>query len=89
MLPGMEAAFVDIGLERAAFLHVSDIRPENPPEADAAGSDRSAPVITELVREGQELVAVSYTHLRQFYRSDDHRQRRIHPPGQSPGRQGG
>lgn len=27
VLPGMEAAFVDIGLERAAFLHVSDIRP--------------------------------------------------------------
>lgn len=26
VLPGMEAAFVDIGLERAAFLHVSDIR---------------------------------------------------------------
>ena len=25
VLPGMEAAFVDIGLERAAFLHVSDI----------------------------------------------------------------
>ena len=25
VLPGMEAAFVDIGLERAAFIHVSDI----------------------------------------------------------------
>ena len=25
VLPGMQAAFVDIGLERAAFLHVSDI----------------------------------------------------------------
>jgi RNAse G (EC 3.1.4.-) len=25
VLPGMEAAFVDIGLERAAFLHVSDV----------------------------------------------------------------
>lgn len=25
VLPGMEAAFVDIGLERAAFLHVNDI----------------------------------------------------------------
>jgi len=25
VLPGMEAAFVDIGLEKAAFLHVSDL----------------------------------------------------------------
>ncbi len=26
VLPGMQAAFVDIGLERSAFLHVSDVR---------------------------------------------------------------
>src|SRR5207247_7808898 len=26
VLPGMQAAFVDIGLERNAFLHVGDIR---------------------------------------------------------------
>ena len=25
VLPGMQAAFVDVGLERTAFLHVSDI----------------------------------------------------------------
>jgi len=25
VLPGMEAAFVDIGLERAAFIHASDV----------------------------------------------------------------
>jgi ribonuclease G len=25
VLPGMQAAFVDIGLERAAFLHASDL----------------------------------------------------------------
>ena len=58
VLPGMEAAFVDIGLERAAFLHVSDIRPESLPEngANAVHSDRAALAITDLVREGQELV---------------------------------
>ncbi|MFO7642014.1 MAG: ribonuclease G [Candidatus Competibacteraceae bacterium] len=55
VLPGMEAAFVDIGLERAAFLHVSDIRAETPCET-GEGGDRSAPAITDLVREGQELV---------------------------------
>ena len=48
VLPGMQAAFVDIGLERAAFLHVSDIvLPEN-----GARSDE----ITELLREGQEIL---------------------------------
>jgi ribonuclease G len=55
VLPGMEAAFVDIGLERAAFLHVSDIRPESPCET-GEGGDRPVPAITDLAREGQELV---------------------------------
>ena len=48
VLPGMQAAFVDIGLERAAFLHASDI-------VDEQGESRSA-TIQELVREGQDLV---------------------------------
>jgi ribonuclease G len=57
VLPGMEAAFVDIGLERAAFLHVSDIRPESVPASNtAANGDLAALAITDLVREGQELV---------------------------------
>ena len=58
VLPGMEAAFVDIGLERAAFLHVSDIRPESLPENGAAAEhgDHPGQAITDLVREGQELV---------------------------------
>jgi ribonuclease G len=29
VLPGMQAAFVDIGLSQAAFIYVSDIHPEN------------------------------------------------------------
>src|ERR1051325_4714589 len=30
VLPGMQAAFIDVGLERAAFLHVEDlIRPDD------------------------------------------------------------
>ncbi len=29
VLPGMQAAFVDIGLEKAAFLHVSDLLPSS------------------------------------------------------------
>jgi ribonuclease G len=35
VLPGMQAAFVDVGLEKAAFLHVSDLAmPEDLPETD-------------------------------------------------------
>src|SRR5215471_16465014 len=35
VLPGMQAAFVDVGLEKAAFLHVSDLAaPEELPEPD-------------------------------------------------------
>ncbi|MDE2094842.1 MAG: ribonuclease E/G, partial [Burkholderiales bacterium] len=26
VLPGMQSAFIDIGLERAAFLHVADVQ---------------------------------------------------------------
>lgn len=49
VLPGMEAAFVDIGLERAAFIHVSDISVE-------AEEVEGTPDIRLLLREGQSLV---------------------------------
>src|SRR5919112_5783487 len=40
VLPGMQAAFVDIGLEKAAFLYVDDVyvHPEIWEDAEAAGS---------------------------------------------------
>lgn len=41
VLPGMQAAFVDIGLEKAAFLHASDVCA--PPDAPVDGSDDEAP----------------------------------------------
>lgn len=53
VLPGMQAAFVDIGLERAAFLHASDIMPRNPEDADSGEQGVSG--INELLKEGQEL----------------------------------
>ena len=46
VLPGMQAAFVDIGQERAAFIHASDIQPD----ADSSTS------IAALVRESQSLL---------------------------------
>jgi len=54
VLPGMEAAFVDIGLEKAGFLHVSDIEAGPDPDQEAENTQR--PVIGELLREGQTLL---------------------------------
>ncbi len=36
VLPGMQSAFVDIGLERAAFLHVADLHAGFAPQGMAA-----------------------------------------------------
>ena len=54
VLPGMEAAFIDIGLERAAFLHVTDIARTSEPEAQSAGSGNLS--IHKSLREGQIIV---------------------------------
>ncbi len=60
VLPGMQAAFVEIGLERTAFLHASDIvraaTVEMLTEEGATNAPPPVPPINELVREGQELV---------------------------------
>lgn len=43
IMPGMQAAFVDIGLERAAFLHANDIYvPREPTQAAALPVDEDA-----------------------------------------------
>ncbi|MEN8177149.1 MAG: ribonuclease G [Pseudomonadota bacterium] len=52
VLPGMQAAFVDMGLERAAFLHASDIGNVNP-GGNGEGRKES---IDELVREGEYII---------------------------------
>ena len=69
VLPGMQAAFVDIGLEKAAFMHVSDLSEDTEPAdtlVDAEDDDRDSEVprpkrqtskpIEELLSEGQELM---------------------------------
>ena len=72
VLPGMQAAFVDIGLERAAFLHASDIADadaqqvrdapassedgSSPARTEPVSLDRNAAAITDLVRDGQEVL---------------------------------
>lgn len=54
VLPGMEAAFVDIGLEKAGFLHVSDIDLGN--KAADPDDGNTDPSINELLHEGQTLL---------------------------------
>ena len=54
VLPGMQAAFVDIGLEKAAFLHASDIAvavDEENMEPSSSGDS-----ITRLLHEGQKIL---------------------------------
>ena len=49
VLPGMQAAFVDVGMERAAFLHLSDFSNQ---ELEKKGSEN----IEHYLREGQAIV---------------------------------
>ncbi len=65
VLPGMQSAFVEVGLHRAAFLHVADIYVENSDIVpyiddddivDELQTKSSHPPIEELISEGQEIV---------------------------------
>src|SRR5512138_2257705 len=63
VLPGMQSAFIDIGLERAAFLHVADVHVNGVTARGAAGnaprSEHTNPALQQpierLVFEGQTL----------------------------------
>ncbi|CUA93063.1 ribonuclease G [Thiomonas bhubaneswarensis] len=61
VLPGMQSAFIEIGLERTAFLHVADLwqRQSIPVNADASAEAPAAPAaqpIEKLLYEGQTLM---------------------------------
>ncbi len=51
VLPGMQAAFIEMGLDRTAFLHVSDIAVRNDSEGE-----KNSQTIMELLCEGQDVV---------------------------------
>jgi ribonuclease G len=53
ILPGMQAAFVEIGLERPGFLHVRGIQL---PQFDAEGAEVPPADIRTLIHDGQELL---------------------------------
>ena len=55
VMPGMQAAFIEVGHDRTAFLHVSDIavhQEDEKQESVRNGSDN----ITELLHEGQKIM---------------------------------
>lgn len=55
VLPGMQAAFIDIGRDKAGFIHINDLRPRGEETVDRwASGERD---IRELLREG-DLLAV-------------------------------
>ena len=57
VLPGMDAAFVEVGLERAAFLHVSDVALSKPPQCESYDDvKQQPPPVASVLREGQELL---------------------------------
>ncbi len=58
VLPGMQSAFIDIGLERAAFLHVADVWQPTPEGENLSTGRQSQPVlpIEKQVFEGQPLM---------------------------------
>ena len=51
VLPGMQSAFVEIGLQRAAFLHAADIM-----ECHVDGEPQAERPIQEVLREGQSII---------------------------------
>lgn len=54
VLPGMQAAFVDIGQDRAGFIHVADLAPRNEDGVEQRLNEQSD--IRSFLREGQDLL---------------------------------
>ncbi len=59
ILPGMQAAFVDVGLERNAFLYAGDIlrdKEDSNLSAEGETAVQSVPNISDIVKKGEELL---------------------------------
>ena len=67
VLPGLQAAFVDIGTDKSAFLHASDlVYPDSAGDEDdddgeesfreLERDERDAPPIQDVLKRGQELL---------------------------------
>ncbi len=56
VLPGMQSAFVEVGLERAAFLHVADLHSQIAARLEQGAASAIPMPIERLVFEGQSLM---------------------------------
>src|SRR5690606_7897457 len=64
VLPGIQAAFVDIGTDKAAFLHVSDVAPDDDDDDDDDEKDKDRdgdkpgkyPPIQDMIAKGQKVL---------------------------------
>jgi ribonuclease G len=56
VLPGLEAAFVDIGLDRNGFLHVDEIVTPGVDSPRRGRGSGSGPKVSDLLKPGQEVV---------------------------------
>lgn len=56
VLPGMQSAFIEIGLERAAFLHVADLWEHRLHHHSNRNGSPPPPPIEKMVFEGQSLI---------------------------------
>ncbi len=56
VLPGLEAAFVDFGLDKNGFLHVDEIVLPGVEQVKRGRGKETGPRITDLLRPGQEIV---------------------------------
>ncbi len=58
VLPGLQAAFVNIGENKAAFIHVSDIDEQSDNRIDAYEANYGS--IAQILHEGQSIVVQVY-----------------------------
>lgn len=58
VMPGMDAAFVDIGLEKAAFIHASDVNqlPRSSRDESAGEDSVEHDAIADLLHDGQQVL---------------------------------
>ena len=56
VLPGIQAAFVNIGSDKAAFLHVSDVADEDPEASEEEKGVKRYPPIQSLLKKGEEVL---------------------------------
>ena len=56
ILPGMQAAFIDIGLERTGFLHTSDIVAISEELFEDQDAGLPPPSISTVLQEGQDIL---------------------------------